>query len=119
MIAIPWPKYSDAFKSGDSGFEGGNLIVGNEFCRSRNSYDIKSKTLPDNIQKILIIGHSKISKHGPRVRWKKYRLGDMALGYGGCYVSQKLSDNKFRIHTFGGREVSVDNRGQDVSTVNS
>ena len=38
----------------------------------------------------------------------------MALGYGGCYVSQKLSGNKFRIHTFGGREVSVDNRGQDV-----
>ena len=63
---------------------------------------------------IWILGHSQITKHGPRVRWKKYRLGDMALGYGGCYVSQKLSDNKFRIHTFGGREVSVDNRGQDV-----
>ena len=62
----------------------------------------------------LIIGHSQITKHGPRVFWKKYRLGDMALGYGGCYVSQKLSGNKFRIHTFGGREVSVDNRGQDV-----
>ena len=74
----------------------------------------KSKTLPDNIQNYLIIGHSQITKHGPRVFWKKYRLGDMALGYGGCYVSQKLSGNKFRIHTFGGREVSVDNRGQDV-----
>ena len=76
----------------------------------------KSKTLPDNnnIQNYLIIGHSQITKYGPRVFWKKYRLGDMALGYGGCYVSQKLSGNKFRIHTFGGREVSVDNRGQDV-----
>ena len=75
----------------------------------------KSKIVPDsNIQNCLIIGHSQITKHGPRVFWKKYRLGDMALGYGGCYISQKLSGNKFRIHTFGGREVSVDNRGQDV-----
>ena len=114
IIAIPWPKYSDALKNDNSSFEGGNLIVGNEFWRSSNFYDIKSKTLPDNIQNYLIIGHSQITKHGPRVRWKKYRLGDMALGYGGCYVSQKLSDNKFRIHTFGGREVSVDIRGQDV-----
>jgi hypothetical protein len=40
MIAIPWPKYSDAFKNGNSSFEGGNLIVGNEFYRSSNVYDV-------------------------------------------------------------------------------
>ena len=39
MIAIPWPKYSDALKNDNSSFEGGNLIVGNEFCRSSNFYD--------------------------------------------------------------------------------
>ena len=37
------------------------------------------------------------------------------LGYGGCYVLQKITEKKFRLHTFGGREVSVDIRGQDVS----
>ena len=40
MIAIPWPKYSDAFKKDNSSFEGGNLIVGNEFYRSSNVYDV-------------------------------------------------------------------------------
>ena len=43
MIAIPWPKYSDALKNDNSSFEGGNLIVGNEFCRSSNFYDMYLK----------------------------------------------------------------------------
>ena len=55
MIAIPWPKYSDAFKNDNSSFEGGNFIVGNEFCRSSIFCGIKSKTWPDNIQNHLNI----------------------------------------------------------------
>ena len=45
MIAIPWPKYSDAFKNDNSSFEGGNLIVGNEFCRADNFYDIQKQNI--------------------------------------------------------------------------
>ena len=40
MIAIPWPKYSDAFKSDNSSFEGGESIVGNEFSRSSDVHDV-------------------------------------------------------------------------------
>ena len=45
IIAIPWPKYSDAYKSDNSSFEGGNLIVGNKFCRSSNFYDIQKQNI--------------------------------------------------------------------------
>ena len=85
IIIVPWPQYTDALKR-NSTFEGGNLID----------------------------GHVQNTKYGSRIRWKKHKLSDMALGYGGCYVTQKISEKKIRIHTFGGREVAVDIRGQDV-----
>ena len=52
ILALPWPRYTDAFKSNESSFEGGNLIV----------------------------GHSQITKYGPRITWNKFKLQDMALG---------------------------------------
>ena len=31
----------------------------------------------------LIEGHVKVTKFGPRIFWKKHKLSDMPMGYGG------------------------------------
>ena len=32
----------------------------------------------------------------------------------GCYITQTIDENIIRIHTFGGREIGVDIRGNDL-----
>ena len=81
MIIIPWPDYTDAFKSSQN--QGvGNLIEG---------------TLESIFYLLLRLcffpGHLKITDYGPRIYWKKHHLPDMPMGYGGCYVLQKMSNN--------------------------
>ena len=65
-------------------------------------------------KKTLYVSYTRLTKYGPRMFWKKHKLQDMPMGYGGCYVIQPLLNNTYRIHTFGGRELGIDLRGFDL-----
>ena len=41
--------------------------------------------------------YNRLTKYGPRLFWKKHKLKDMPLGYGGCYVIQPLPNNTYRV----------------------
>ena len=70
IVIVPWPAYTDAFKAKDQKPEGngGNLIE----------------------------GHVRITKYGPRIFWKKHKLLQMPMGYGGCYIAQRLPTGSYR-----------------------
>ena len=34
----------------------------------------------------------KITNVGPKIFWKRHRMADMPLAYGGCYVTENLPD---------------------------
>ena len=41
----------------------------------------------------LLLGRIRITKHGPRIFWKKHFTTTMGLGYGGCYVAEYLPES--------------------------
>ena len=42
---------------------------------------------------LLLSGRIRITKHGPRIFWKKHFTSTMGLGYGGCYVAEYLPES--------------------------
>ena len=89
IIIIPWPAYTDAFKTTANIKRGGggNLIEGD--ATLSNLFSKRDFTfLLCNVA-----GHLKVTEYGPRIYWKKHHLSDMPVGYGGCYVIQKMSNN--------------------------
>ena len=42
---------------------------------------------------LLLSGRIRITKHGPRIFWKKQFTSTMGLGYGGCYVAEYLPES--------------------------
>ncbi len=65
LLVIPWPPFTDAYKK-----DRFNQVV-------RKGGDV-------------IIGRMKVTSYGPRFYWRKLKMDDMPLGYGGCFVAEQL-----------------------------